>query len=278
MTRYTVLGASGFIGSHLVEHLARMGADVSAPARDAAWPTRGLGHVVYCVGMTADYLERPLDTADAHVCRLVGLLREAEFDSLQYLSSTRLYDSGRPEAREANDLVLNPANPRHLFDLTKAAGEAICLRHGGARTHVLRLSSVYADSLDSDNYVHEIVRLAMENAEVALDTAPDYERDYIDVADVCDAVVAIAEGGRRPIYNVASGANVSNSELFKAVARATGCRISALRPASGTSSPTIDIGAIRDDFGISPCSILDNVGRIVAVQATRSFGSLRRAI
>ena len=83
---FTVLGASGYIGSRLVAHLRAQGHTVWAPARgDAEVFTRPLGHVMYCVGLTADFRTRPFDTVDAHVGLLAEVLRRAQFDSLLYL-------------------------------------------------------------------------------------------------------------------------------------------------------------------------------------------------
>ncbi|WP_333699462.1 NAD-dependent epimerase/dehydratase family protein [Rivihabitans pingtungensis] len=122
---YTVLGASGFVGQRLVSELTRRGADFWVPARQAPEILQQpLGVVFYCIGLTADYAQRPFDTVAAHVSYLARILEEAQFEHIVYLSSTRLYD-GLPiaEGRGDTPLSLSPNNPRHLYDLSKALGE-----------------------------------------------------------------------------------------------------------------------------------------------------------
>jgi len=66
--RVTVLGGSGFIGSHVARHLRRLGVACDTPARDdESIFSRPLGHVIYAIGLTADFRARPLETVEAHV-------------------------------------------------------------------------------------------------------------------------------------------------------------------------------------------------------------------
>src|SRR5688500_5975918 len=104
----TVLGASGFIGSRLVSQLAATGAEYQAVGRNEALPAGPLGHVIYCIGLTADFRSRPLNTVEAHVCKLLEVLRKCDFESLLYLSSTRLYNPGRSE--EHTSELQSPCN------------------------------------------------------------------------------------------------------------------------------------------------------------------------
>jgi nucleoside-diphosphate-sugar epimerase len=263
---FTILGGAGFVGSHLARFLDRHALGHTAPARgDESIFTRPLGHVIYCIGLTADYARRPFDTVEAHVGFLSRVLQQCDFQSLVYLSSTRLYDSAGPRGRENEALLLNPQIPRHLFDLSKALGEALCV-HGGKNARVTRLASVYAEDLSGSNFLHELIRIGATQRSAALDTSPSLARDYVDVEDVCTSLVAIAIAGRRPIYNVASGRNVTNQEIFDQIARITGCQMSGLRPATADVFPLIDVGAIAEDFGIYPRSVLDRLSEIVALR------------
>src|SRR5437868_14664917 len=87
----TVLGASGFIGSHIVRELEQRGEKYYAPAKVETIWDKDLGNIIYCIGLTADFRTRPFDTVEAHVCKLNELLKRGRFDSLLYLSSTRVY-------------------------------------------------------------------------------------------------------------------------------------------------------------------------------------------
>ena len=106
----TLLGSTGFIGSHVAAHLQREGLEFQTPARGEALAGRNLGHVLYCIGLTADFRERPWDAVDAHVCMLLDVVRHCTFDSILYLSSARLYARNRGMAREDDLLAVQPAH------------------------------------------------------------------------------------------------------------------------------------------------------------------------
>ncbi|HEY5606918.1 MAG TPA: SDR family oxidoreductase [Alphaproteobacteria bacterium] len=261
MALFTVLGATGFIGTHVARRLRRDGHDVRAPARDEPIGPRPLGHALYCIGLTADYARRPYDTVDAHVGVLNRILREGQFESLVYLSSTRLYDSAGGAGREDADLALNPNNPRHLYDLSKALGESLCIANGRAR--IARLACVYSDAMETGDFLPQLVRRALRERHIALDAPANGERDYIHVDDVCAVVIDIALRGRRPIYNVASGVNVANSALCTLVGALTGALITPAATKPGLAFARIDISAIAADFAAAPAPLDGNLRRIV---------------
>ena len=130
MIPVTVFGADGFIGRALVAHLRATGRPVNAITRRnlpmflVAQPEAG--DVIYCLGLTADFRSRPLDTAEAHVGLLARLLAAIQFRSFLYLSSTRVY--ARCEtAREDVAIPVQPNSRSDLYNVTKLAGEALCL-------------------------------------------------------------------------------------------------------------------------------------------------------
>jgi nucleoside-diphosphate-sugar epimerase len=278
---YTVLGASGYIGSALARCLTAAGEACFAPKRgDDSLFHRPLGHVIYCIGLTADYAQRPLEAVEAHVGFLRDVLAGAKFDSLVYLSSTRLYDSqpaggaGAP-CREDGDLVLNPNTPRHIYDLSKATGEAMCLQASGGRGRAVRLSCVYGGDIGQDSFLHTTIRKALTHRSLELATAPDTARDYIHLDDVVRLLPEIARRGARGLYNLASGVNVTNRELLAAVGEATGCTIR-MTGTGGVAAPLVSIERLREEFGFRPTGVLDAVPELVR-QATAARGGAHRA-
>jgi nucleoside-diphosphate-sugar epimerase len=230
--------------------------------------------VFYCAGLTGDFEVRPFDTVEAHVTTLSRLLQKANFSSLVYLSSTRLYDTaGVADADETTQLVLDPQDPRHIYDLSKALGESLCLRTGGGRARIARLSNVYGHAPeDGGGFLAEVLRLAGagRGAEVSVDTAENASRDYVALSDVVDALIAIAVRGTQPIYNVASGTNLTNRDLFEAVRLATGANLRGTRTSGTSLGPRIVIDRMTAEFGWRPMQVVDVLPGLVSARAAES--------
>ena len=213
---FTVLGATGYIGSRLVAHLQAQGHSVWAPARgDAEVFTRPLGHVIYCVGLTADFRTRPFDTVDAHIGLLAEVLRRAQFESLLYLSSTRVY-MGAASTDEDAALAVVPGDPSYLYNLTKLTGESLCHASGRAGVRVARLSNVVGPGMDaaSGNLVADLLHQARQGHMVLRSDAQS-AKDYVHVADVLDWLPRIALRGRCTVYNVASGVQTTHAQWLE---------------------------------------------------------------
>ena len=258
----TVLGASGFIGSHLVARLPELNLECFAPGRDQELAGRSLGHVVYCIGLTADFRKRPFEAVDAHACSLLKIVRQCEFDSLLYLSSARLYRGREAIACEDDPVTVNPLQDDHLYNISKLMGESLSL-NCGRPARVARLSAVYGSDYGSENFLSRIIREAIINKKILLETALDSERDYVSVSDVVETLIKIAVGGRERIYNVASGQRVSHLELTNAISEITGCQVEVIENAPKMSHPPLDISRMRNEFGFQPARLLDDVGKMI---------------
>jgi nucleoside-diphosphate-sugar epimerase len=257
----TVLGASGFVGSHLGPYLEEAGHEFQAVARGAPLPDRELGHVIYCIGVTGDFLERPLEAVDAHVCSLRELVSRASFESILYVSSVRLYAGGAGPAREEDELRLNPLRAGDLYNASKALGESIVLSLG-ARGRVARPSNVYGPG-QRHSFIADVVDEARSEGRIVYRSPPDSRRDYISVEDVARLLVDIALRGRERIYNVASGVGTSNAELGALISRTTGCAISYAPDAVASPVPAIDTSRIRDEFAFRPAPLEDRLPRLL---------------
>ncbi len=265
----TVLGAGGFVGSHLTAHMRGLGLDPQVPGKnDDGIFTRDLGYVVYCIGLTADYAKRPFDTIEAHTSLLARILKEATFESLVYLSSTRLYDSGQGGGEESQDLILNPHNPRHSYDLSKALGEWLCLHASNGKAKVARLASVYSKDLSDRNFLHTTIEQALIGRNFSLDSKADAARDYVYIDDVCEAILAILSHNAPAIYNVASGQNVGNRELFAMLQRYLGVVITPSQRGTGAKASDIDISKLKADFGLRPALLGDKLPYIIDCNKT----------
>ncbi len=215
----TITGAAGFVGARLAGRLRAEGWAVFAPAKgDPALFQRDLGTVFHCAGLTADYDRRPFDTVEAHASLAADILRADRFERFVYCSSTRLYD-GLPDAEvdETWPLVFDPADPRRVYDLSKALGENLTITRTGGRGAVARLSNVFDAADGAPGFLSEWLIQARSTRDIALQSSPHVARDYIHLDDVVDALIAIARG-TEPIVNVAAGALTTNAEIAQVFA------------------------------------------------------------
>ncbi len=259
----TVVGAGGYIGSKLVAHLQRSGWSCTAVRRgETVWMQRPLGHVFYCAGLTADHALHPHDTVQAHVGLLNELLQHGHYDSLVYLSSTRLYDGlPGPVVDEDSALALNPANPRHVFDLSKALGEALCRHASQGRARVARLSCVVSDDPDAPGFLPNLMRQLRlhRGGPLEVNTSLHAARDYVAMEDVLQALVRIACRGTQAAYNVASGHNIGNAELLQRLNELSGHELHARHRLRVASPAVVSVERLRREFGWQPSSLWDTL-------------------
>ena len=268
-TRFTVLGGRGFVGSALAAELRRRNIGCVVPERDWQPDGEALGHVIYCIGLTSDFRWRPIDTIEAHVSLLNRILASCDCDSLLYLSSTRVYAKAAATGEEA-PLVVSPADPSDLYNLSKLTGEAICLNQPSPRIRVARLSNVVGFDTDSANFVTALIQAALTEGRILLNSAAGSEKDYILAKDVARMLIRMALDGQHRLYNLASGCNVSNGAIASAVAAATGCSWSVAEGAPMWSFPPIETGRLKDEFGFAPATVLDEVPSLVERFRTRA--------
>lgn len=260
---YTVLGASGFIGSRLVEVLRDAGHEVYAPAKGSADITgRPLGHVLYCIGMTADFRSRPFDTVRAHVSVLADVLERADFDSLVYLSSTRVY-ARSASGTEQTPLAIDAADPSDLYNLSKLTGESLCRSCNRPNVKIVRLSNVVGCDHGSQNFLSTLIREALAGR-IELQSDPASAKDYILIDDVVALLPRIAAEGREWLYNVGSGIKVSHRDIVALLARLTECEVAVRPGAPLIDFPAIDVTRIRSEFGFSAIPVLDTLPDLVA--------------
>lgn len=254
----TVLGGGGFIGRSLVRHLEAEGCKVWVPERDDRTVfEKPLGHVFYCIGLTADFRSRPFDTVRAHVSLLSEILQKEAFDSLLYLSSTRVY--GRSEnTSEEGALPVLPADPSDLYNISKLMGESLCLSSAKNGVRIVRLSNVVGSAMGLDNLVGHLFQEARAG-KIRLRTHPASVKDYIFIDDAVRMLGRIGLGGRERIYNVASGEQMEHRQWLTALSGFTGCIVEVDQNAPLQSFPAINVERMKREFGFKPTPISEVV-------------------
>jgi len=253
----TVLGATGFIGRNLLSMLEAEGEECWAPEKgNSDIFRRPLGTVYYCVGLTSDFRTRPFDTVEAHVGLLQRILERSDFESLVYLSSTRVY-LGCASAREDQALYVNPNNAGDLYNLSKLMGESLALS-SGRPCKIARLSNVIGPDMGRDGFLGEVVETAVRTGRLILHTDLASEKDYIWVSDVVKALMAISRKGSGIIYNVAAGENVSHRDIVSLL-EGKGVDVKVVEKAPVVSFPRISIDSLLRDIGVKPDPVLPRI-------------------
>jgi nucleoside-diphosphate-sugar epimerase len=218
---------------------------------DEACYTSPLGHVIYAIGLTADFRSRPLDTVEAHVCLLQRLIRVGNFESLTYLSSTRVY-AGAACTSESATLQVNPNDPGDIYNLSKLMGESLCLHGGKQSMKVARLSNIVGLRPDPDIFIDQLLEEGCRTGRVVFRTALDSRKDYLYIDDAVELLARIALSPETSVYNVASGEGVENAEIASTLVAEMGFEVSVTPDAPTREFTAIDVSRVKARFGFSP--------------------------
>lgn len=253
----TVLGASGFIGSHLTAYLEQNNDDFFAPEKsDETIFSRHLGDVVYAIGITSDFRERPLACAEAHVCVLHRLIQEGNFDSLTYLSSTRVYGTNH-HTSETRELTVNPTRLDDIYNISKLMGESIVIHSGRPNMKVVRLSNVLGENQNPDTFLAQLLKEGFNLGHVTFQQALDSTKDFIHIRDAVFFLRQIATLNESGIYNIAGGEIISNADIAGHLERILGFKTSVADNAPTRSFNLINIDKVVKLFGVKPRSFSD---------------------
>jgi nucleoside-diphosphate-sugar epimerase len=259
----TVLGGSGFIGSNLIAKLKLAGIPFYAPAKDEQLNGRSLGHIIYCIGLTADFRHKPFATVDAHVCVLNKILEKENFESLTYLSSTRVYvNSNESEVFENTPITVSINDADELYTLTKLTGERLCLS-SGKNTKIVRLSNVYGFGDMSENFITGIIKSIRADGFLRFFTTPASAKDYISIDPLCDLLIMIATKGTQSVYNLASGENISNEDIIEMLKQHYSFEYEFDKDAKEIIFPKINIDRIKNEFNFSTSDNKKNLSRLI---------------
>jgi nucleoside-diphosphate-sugar epimerase len=282
MSEFTVLGAGGFIGAAATQWLRARGHEVTAVRRNdlsailAARPPAG--HVLFCIGLTADFRERPLATADAHVGLVAQCLNSMDFESFLYLSSSRVY--ARSEiGREDLPIEVQPNASGDLYNITKLAGESLCLSDARGTVRVARLSNVYGKGMGSGNFLGQVLSEGISRGDVTLRQGSLSNKDYVALDDVLPALRAITTSGGSRLYNVARGISITHDQIATALRQLFGWRITAEESAAAIRFPRVDISRLSSEFATPRRLVLEDLAELVqamrdeAMEETSLVGS-----
>lgn len=217
MPQFTILGGSGYIGRNLVAYLLKQGHRCQIPLRGEI-PDYPCSHLIYAIGITADFRTKPFETVDAHVCHLMKVLNTCNFDSFLYLSSTRVYERIAPDqvADETSKLIVDVNALFDLYNLSKLMGESVCFSVKNPLVRVVRLSNVYGADMNPETFLGALMASARNERRVKVYQSPDSGKDYVHINDVVRILPEICIRGQHRLYNLASGIVTRHTDVAQA--------------------------------------------------------------
>ncbi|MEW6006736.1 MAG: NAD-dependent epimerase/dehydratase family protein [bacterium] len=240
-----VTGGAGFIGSHLVDHLINLGAEVSIIdnlstgrvenlnpkakfikgdmrdkelLRDVLRNKELVFHFAAMVSIEESFSnpQKCFEINNLGFLNILELAVENRVKKVIFASSCAVYGSVESEISE--NMALNPSN---FYALSKYDGECY-LRYFSNRIEysILRFFNVYGLRQNADSEYAPVIPIfikrALANQDLIIYGDGTQTRDFIYVSDVANACVK-AQFNPNGIFNIGSGKEISILELAQKV-------------------------------------------------------------
>jgi UDP-glucose 4-epimerase len=249
-----VTGGAGFIGSHIVDRLVKMGHEVvvidneSADAEQFYWNDRAHNYnldirdyektrplyegVNYVFHLAAESrigpaIANPINAVSLNclgTCVVLQCARESGVEKLMYSSTSSGYGmNSYPNVETQPDDCLNP------YSVSKIAGEKLCTMYTdlfGLKTIIFRYFNVYGERAPKRGQYAPVIgiffRQRADGEPLTIVGDGEQRRDFVHVSDVVNANVMAAISNSDPdvfgqVYNVGNGINYSINEIANVI-------------------------------------------------------------
>jgi UDP-glucose 4-epimerase len=257
-----VTGATGFIGSHLVERLVSLNAQVIAMGPSLGWrsiipdlvkhgrarfvklrafwspaaikdvgseiqETEYVVHLAYVMPVGKNLVEKALDDIRRNVLGTVKFLKllPASVSKICFASSAMVYGPNPPLPVSECDLV----QPMTIYSAGKFATENYLRIHAkemGVSASILRFSTVYGPLETVPRAIPNFIRRVLAGKPPIIYGSGDDVRDYVHVNDVVEATLLnlAQDMSEVQVFNIGSGKGYKTREIAEKVIELTGKR------------------------------------------------------
>ena len=151
--------------------------------------------------------------------------------------------------QEDTPLPCVPTDPSDLYNLTKLAGEALCLADPRPTVRAVRLSNVYGAPMPADTFLGQVLSEGARTGAVKFGQSPQSSKDYVSLGEAARLLPAIATSGRHRLYNLAAGANTSHAAIAARLRRHFGWHMAFAPDAPTLRFPPIETSRLTAEFG-----------------------------
>lgn len=262
--KFSIFGSTGFIGNSLAIYLLSKGHQVDLYNRKNlnSYIGKDLGHVIYATGLTGQFRDNTEATLFPHVLYPLDILKNSNYLSFLYLSTTRFYLNHKGLVSEDSDILIN-SSPDKSYDLSKLYSESLILSLQNPSIRIARLSNVYGRNMSNNTFLGSIINNILSGNDVLIKENKNSSKDYIYIDDVVDLIYKISLCGSDKIYNVASGDPVHHYEIAEYLKKHSKYNINFGDNGPARISPKIDNSKIVNEFAFKPSNFLANVGSIL---------------
>lgn len=208
MQEVYITGANGFIGKHLT---ARLSEYKAVPHKDIQSTDFSNADKVFFLSSYGNMASHKDDAAvlRANISDLIHVINSVDWDKIQsfvFISTSSV-----------------KLRVQTMYSRTKKAGEEILLAYMEkyhAPITIIRPFSVTGVGEQKEHLIPTLIRSTIENKPINL--SPDPKHDFIDVEDVVDGILNLAENRAKGIFELGNGESYSNKEVLRLVEKAVG--------------------------------------------------------